>query len=234
MKPLYPEDSSYRTYGRSVGKALKAGQKQLFADHMPRLAIDLEVSSETFIASLRARGFEAIVLEIGFGGAEHLLARAKENPTTFYLGVEPFLNGVVKAVEGIVSQDLKNVALLRGDARDLIRWLPENCLELCYILYPDPWPKKRHNKRRLFNDYLLSELSRVMQPISQLRFASDIVDYVDWALFEALKSPHFEWRGSQKADWTTPWPNWQSTRYEAKALREGRACHYITFHSVKK
>ena len=173
-------------------------------------------------------------MEIGFGGGEHLLARAKQMPEVFFIGVEPFLNGVIKAIDGVVSQEIENIAIYRGDVRDLLSWLPENSLSLTYMLYPDPWPKKRHNKRRLLNGYLLNQLHVALQPECSLKFASDIEDYVAWTLFEVQKNGRFTWMAEGPEDWKTPWAGWPGTRYEAKAIREGRTPHYLSFQSVKK
>jgi len=176
--------------------------------------------------------FEEAWLEIGFGGADHLIHLACENPEIAVLGAEPFLNGVAKAVSGISKFDLKNLFLHHGDARDIMDGLPEKSLARLYILFPDPWPKPRHNKRRIINAAFLDDVCRVLRPEGQLFFASDIIDYVDWTVTRLKKDGRFTFQpqsNQYQAAWRTPYENWPGTRYEAKAIKAGRPCHYLTF-----
>jgi len=168
-------------------------------------------------------------LEIGFGGAEHLLWQAENNPDVTLIGAEPFLNGVAKAVRGISEQNLSNIRLLNGDVRDLLTALPDDSLDRVFILFPDPWPKARHNKRRIINRRFIAELHRVMKPGSVLRFASDIVDYVDWSLTRIYGYGGFDWPARRNHEWRNRQDDWPGTRYEAKAVKAGRPCHYFEF-----
>jgi tRNA (guanine-N7-)-methyltransferase len=171
-------------------------------------------------------------LEIGFGGGEHLLAQARVHRDVGFIGCEPFINGVAKALAGIEEERLDNIRLRAGDAGALIEALPAGALARIFILYPDPWPKRRQNKRRLISERMLHELARVAGPGAELRFATDIDDYAGWALRRFLASDDFVWRAGAADDWRLPWPDWPGTRYEAKAKREGRMPVYLTFSRV--
>lgn len=215
-------------YGRAKGKALRAGQSQRIGTLLPRIAIDLDAlkSGSAELFSLNPRN---LVLEIGFGGGEHLAAMAKAHPETGFLGVEPFLNGVAKLLGAIETEKLDNIRLLRGDGRMVLGALPDASLDMVYLLYPDPWPKRRQRKRRIVDLAFLDELARVIRPGGEFRFASDIDDYVGWTLARVLPHPGFEWLASHAQDWLTPWEGWHRTRYEEKALREGRVPSYLRF-----
>jgi len=213
-------------YGRSRGKALRAGQERLVAESLPRLEIrpDALADPATF-------GFEprAVWLEIGFGAGEHLIERAKANPDIGLIGCEPFLNGVAAALAGIERERVTNVRLRRGDAQALVEAAPDGFFSRVFILYPDPWPKRRHNKRRIVSDAMIEALGRVVKPGGEVRFATDIDDYAGWTLKRFLATPRFFWAAARAVDWRTPWPEWRPTRYEAKAHRAGRASVYLTF-----
>lgn len=223
-KIYYRDKDRFRTFGRAKGRKLSPTQADLMDKHFPRLTWELSNGAEDIETPLW--------LEVGFGGAEHLLHQARLNPDVTLIGAEPFLNGVVKAVQGIVNQDLNNIRLHHGDVRDLLAALPDECLERVFVLFPDPWRKTRHHKRRLINQDFLAQIYRVLKPGCQFRFASDIIHYVDWTLTRIHHHGGFEWPARQKDDWRMPPPDWCHTRYEAKAKREGRECHYFTF--IKK
>ena len=216
-------------YGRSRGKALRAGQERLIAEAMPRLAI-----GPTDFASGPLFAFEPkeIWLEIGFGAGEHLIAQAASHPEVGFIGCEPFLNGVAAALGGIERAALSNVRLRQGDAQALIEVAPEAMFQRVFILYPDPWPKRRHNKRRLISASLIGALARVVRPGGEVRFATDIDDYAGWTLARFLACPQFRWTARAADDWRSPWQDWRPTRYEAKARREGRGSVYLTFVRV--
>ena len=214
-------------YGRSKGKALRSYHARLVEDLLPRLEIDrrrLQQGEPLFGAE-----FGELWLEIGFGGGEHLAARAREAPGVGFIGCEPFINGVAKLLAIIDAEKLANIRIRAGDARELIAVLPPACLSRVYILYPDPWPKRRQNKRRLISPETLAELARVLKPGGEVRFATDIDDYAGWTLERFLASPDFAWAASEADDWRRPWAGWESTRYEIKARSQGRASCYLTF-----
>jgi tRNA (guanine-N7-)-methyltransferase len=216
-------------FGRRKGKALRTGQARLFATLLPTLCIDLQSSAPSSLDALFHDAVREVRLEIGFGGAEHLIAQAAANPDCGFIGVEPFLNGMAKALAAIDAKGLTNIRLHHGDATDLLAWLPPAALSTVYLLYPDPWPKRRHWKRRFVQDASIAAIARVLKPGGIFRFASDIPDYAAWTLVRLLRSPEFEWTAERADDWRKPWPDFLRTRYEAKAVREGRTPCYLTF-----
>jgi tRNA (guanine-N7-)-methyltransferase len=215
-----------RLYGRSRGKALRAGQQRLLAEALPQFSIAPETlaAGRAFAAPLRE-----VWLEIGFGAGEHLIEQAKANPDIGVIGCEPFLNGVVAALAGLKRERLSNVLLRRGDAQAVIEAAPDAFFSRVFILYPDPWPKRRHHKRRVIAAGMIEALARVMRGGAELRFATDVDDYAGWTLARFLASAHFRWTASSADDWRRPWPEWRPTRYEAKARCEGRQSVYLTF-----
>lgn len=213
-------------YGRRVGKPLRAYQSSLIADLLPRVAVD--VSAPIHPETLFAAPLDTLRLEIGFGGGEHLAREAAESPQVGFIGCEPFVNGVAKMLGRIEAQKLANVRLHMGDARDVLVRLPRACLTHVDLLYPDPWPKRRQRKRRFVDDETLALIAAALKPGGIFRFASDIDDYTGWTLAHLLRSTDFRWEATRPADWAA-WPNWQPTRYEEKARREGRDSVYLTF-----
>jgi tRNA (guanine-N7-)-methyltransferase len=159
-----------------------------------------------------------VVLEIGFGGGEHLAAQAAAHPEQRFIGVEPFLNGVASCLRHIEESGVTNIRLHHGDARDLIARLPDASLDLVYILFPDPWPKARHHKRRLIQPAFLDALARVLKPGGEARFATDWANYAEWAIWYFTRDTRFLWLGERADDWRRPWPGHTTTRYEAKRL----------------
>lgn len=220
-------------YGRSKGKALRAAQAGRIAEQLPALAIDIEALKADPLALFGGKAQPRdLMLEIGFGGGEHLAAMAEAHPETAFLGVEPFLNGVAKLLAAIESGGLGNIRLLRGDARDVLAALPDASLARVYLLYPDPWPKRRQRKRRIVDMDFLAEVARVLVPGGELRFATDIDDYAGWTLARIAAQEALVWLAEAADDWRRPWPEWHRTRYEAKALREGRTPGYFRFRKV--
>jgi tRNA (guanine-N7-)-methyltransferase len=218
-----------RLYGRSRGKALRAGQERLLEEALPRVAIAPEALVSGSLFSLEPR---ELWLEIGFGSGEHLIAQAKRNPEVGFIGCEPFLNGVAAALSGIEREKLVNVRIRRGDVQTLLEAAPEGLFSRVFMLYPDPWPKRRHNKRRVVSEPIVEALARTLRPGGELRFATDIDDYAGWTLCRFLASPAFRWTAARAVDWRTPWPEWRPTRYEAKARRAGRGSVYLNFVRV--
>ncbi|MGE0845348.1 MAG: tRNA (guanosine(46)-N7)-methyltransferase TrmB, partial [Flavobacteriaceae bacterium] len=168
-------------------------------------------------------------LEIGFGGGEHLAYRAVARPATLHLGCEPFENGVASLLARIDAEGISNIRLHCGDARETLAMLPDAALRRIDILYPDPWPKRRHRKRRFFGPDTLSLMARCLKPGGEVRFATDIDNYAAWTLARIAADPAFEWEAQGPADWLEPWEGWPGTRYEAKAKRAGRVPSYLTF-----
>ena len=214
-------------YGRSKGKALRAHHARLVAERLPALELDAAILASR--APLFAFEPRELWLEIGFGGGEHLIAQAKAHPDVGFIGCEPFLNGVAKLLAALQLHGLDNVRLRAGDARALIEALPPASLSRIFVLYPDPWPKRRHHKRRVISAEMIAEIARAARPGAILRFATDIDDYSGWALSRFLDSPDFRWTARIADDWRTPWDDWSATRYEAKARAAGRASTYLTF-----
>lgn len=215
-------------FGRRKGHKLKARQAALLDTLLPRLALDLAAPPP---ADLRALfdGVDDVRLESGFGGGEHLIAEAERHPRIGFIGIEPFINGMAKALAAIDERKLANIRLHHGDATDVLAWLPAGGLTRFDLLYPDPWPKRRHWKRRFVQDQSVAEIARILKCGGEFRFASDIPDYVAWTLLRALRSPDFVWTAEQADDWRKPWPEFSGTRYEAKAKREQRVPCYLTF-----
>jgi tRNA (guanine-N7-)-methyltransferase len=220
-------------YGRRHGKKLRAGQAALVAHRLAELAppgIGRDENPGRHPLDLAALyPGRAVWLEIGFGGGEHMLAQAAANPGVQIIGAEPFINGVAKLLAAIERSGVRNVAVTDRDARDVMDVLPAGSIAGVFLLYPDPWPKTRHHKRRFVNPAQLDQLARIMAPDAELRVATDIEDYVRHTLEQMIPDRRFGWTAERPVDWRSPWPDWPGTRYEAKALREGRRPHYLTF-----
>ncbi|WP_417688577.1 tRNA (guanine(46)-N(7))-methyltransferase TrmB [Roseibium sp.] len=219
-------------YGRRKGKPLSPTRTRLMEEELPRLSLDLDTPAPADLRSLFDVTVDEVCLEVGFGGGEHLLHRARENPSVGYIGIEPFVGSMAKVVTAVTEAGLRNIRLYDDDAVNVLDWLPEASLDMAYQLYPDPWPKKRHWKRRFINEKNLDRYARVLKPGHQFRFASDIDTYVDWTLRHCRDHAAFEWTAETASDWKEPWANWPGTRYEAKAIRENRVPRYLTFLRV--
>jgi tRNA (guanine-N7-)-methyltransferase len=196
---------------------------------LPRLALDLDAPAPADLATLFPNSVEAMRLEIGFGGAEHMIAEAERAPQTGFIGVEPFVNGMAKALAAIDTRGLANIRLHFGDAIFLIEWLPTNALARIDLLYPDPWPKRRHWKRRFVQDATLAQIARILRPGGEFRFVTDWPDYAAWTLARLTRAREFAWTAERADDWRLPWPDFTATRYEAKAKRAGRIPCYLIF-----
>ncbi len=221
-----PYSEEIRSFGRRRGRKPGPRQQRLWDERLPDLAVDL---SKPLAAQLPAGVPPQLWLEIGFGGAEHLLWQAQANPQAFIIGCEPFEDGVVKALAGIEDHHLTNVRLHADDARPLLRWLPDASLDRAFILFPDPWPKRKHIKRRLVGTPTLDLLARVMKPGAELRIGTDIGDYARTILLAMMAHKDFIWPAKGPQDWRLRGDDWPSTRYEQKAIREGRARYYFRF-----
>ena len=203
-----------RSFGRLKARPIKPRQAALVEARLPALRIpDGPVDPAGLMPAARD-----VWLEIGFGGGEHMAAQAGRAPDVLILGAEPFQNGVASAVRHIDEQGLSNVRLHDGDVRELMARLPDACLARVYILFPDPWPKARHNKRRLVQADLVADLARLLKPGGRLRFASDVAHYVDHALATITANPAFTWIAQAAGDWRDPPADHITTRYEEKRL----------------
>lgn len=215
-------------FGRRKGHRLRPRQAALFGTLLPRLALDLTTPSRELLA-LFPDPVDEVRLEIGFGGGEHLVNEARTHPRVGFIGIEPFVNGIAKALAAIAAENLSNVRLHHGDATEVVAWLPPASLARIDLIYPDPWPKRRHWKRRFVQDRSVAALARILRLGGEFRFATDIPDYAAWTLKHFIRSPDFAWSAQRADDWRRPWPGFCGTRYEAKAEREGRVPCYLIF-----
>ena len=222
-----PQGTRRQLYGRRHGHKLRKGQQALMETVLPRLSIDIGALAAP--RQLFPGGTCDVWLEIGFGGGEHLCQVAADNPSIGCLGCEPFVNGVAKLVAQVDRLGLSNVRIHQGDARDVLEALPDQTLGRVMLLFPDPWPKKRHHKRRFVNDETLAQIARVLKPGAEFRVATDIPDYCRWTLGHVLRSGAFDWLADGPADWRCRPADWPATRYEKKALRQRRQPVYLRF-----
>ncbi len=236
IKDKHPSGAPWRNfYGRFKGKALRRSQETLLEQDLDALSpgpVGWDENPERRELDIAALfGGRDLWLEIGFGGGEHLVHQAAANPDVGLIGCEPYLNGVAMLLAKIRKARVDNLRIHPGDARDLFDVLPEASVGRAFLLYPDPWPKKRHHRRRFVTAEHLAPLARVMRPGAVLRVATDIEDYVRQTL-EEVPRQGFEWLAERPQDWRSPWADWCPTRYEQKALREGRVPHYLTFRKI--
>lgn len=228
----YPGDrrkSSLRSFGRRRGRKLSARQSSLLTGGLEPLKLDLsKPAPDGSLAALFPDPVDEIWLEIGFGAGEHLIWQAENNPRAGIIGAEPYVNGVVAALSGIETRRLQGrVRLHADDVRQLLEWLPPASLSRAFMLFPDPWPKKRHRARRLFSPTLLDKMARLLRPGAQFRFASDIADYAEDAIGHALHHPDFELALTFTSANRDALPDWPVTRYETKAAKAGRPATFI-------
>ena len=216
-------------FGRRKGHRLRPQQAALLETLLPRLAVSLDAPAPADLAMLFPVPIDTARLEIGFGGGEHMIAQAQAHARTSFIGVEPFVNGMAKALAAIAAGHLPNIRLHHCDATELVAWLPPASLARVDLIYPDPWPKRRHWKRRFVQDQSVAAIARILRPGGEFRFASDIPDYAAWTLNHLVRSRDFAWTAERADDWRQAWPGFSATRYEAKAKREGRAPCYLIF-----
>jgi len=217
-----------RLYGRRQDKPLKPRQERLMESLLPRIAVP-DPSAGKLDPLAIIPDTDETWLEVGFGGGEHLAWQAAQNPRVGVIGAEPFINGVAKLLVHVDEQGLENVRIHFGDARPLMEALPDASLSRIFVLHPDPWPKKRHYKRRMISPWFFEESARLLKSGGELRVASDIEDYVRWTLMHAQNAKDFEWTAMRADDWRVRPDDWPQTRYEAKSLREGRTPAYLVF-----
>lgn len=223
-------DSKRRNlYGRRKGPKLHDNRAILMREKMDAHAVYCKDTSDAIDLKAMFSNASDLWLEIGFGAGEHVAAQAINNPSIGLLACEHYLNGVASCLAHIEKNDLNNVRLHNGDARDLMDRLPSASIGRVFLLYPDPWPKARHHKRRFINPENLAAFARIMRGGAILRVASDIPDYIDWTLDHLAERPEFTLLGDSTTGFREPWNDWPGTRYEAKALREGRTPAYLSF-----
>jgi tRNA (guanine-N7-)-methyltransferase len=231
----HPDRPHRNFYGRLKGKTLKQSQRAYLEQDLASLSpgpVDWEQNPDRAPLDLAMRfGGRPVWLEIGFGGGEHLVHQAVTNPDVAIIGAEPYINGVAMLLGKIRRAGVSNLAVYPGDARDLMDVLPPQSISRAFLLYPDPWPKARHHRRRFVTPEHLRPLHGVMQSGAILRVATDIPDYVRQTLQEVPRAG-FEWCAERPLNWRQPWRDWLPTRYERKALREGRTPHYLTFRRL--
>ena len=233
------EDGQHRSgapwrnfYGRMKGKGLRKAQEAYLDEDLGRLSpgpVGWDENPDRRPLDLQALfGGREVWLEVGFGGGEHMVHQAAANPQAGIIGCEPYINGVAMLLGKIRAAGVGNLAVHPGDVRDLFDVLPEGSVAKAFLLYPDPWPKRRHHRRRFVTPEYLAPLARVLRPGAEFRVATDIPDYVRQTL-DQVPRHGFDWLAERPRDWREPWEDWLPTRYERKALREGRVPHYLTF-----
>ena len=232
----HPSGAPWRNfYGRFKGKGLRKSQEGYLEEDLGQLspgAVGWEENPERHNIDLDALfGDRDVWLEIGFGGGEHMVHQATQNPDVGIIGCEPYINGVAMLLGKIRAAKADNIRVHPGDARDMFDVLPEQSISRAFLLYPNPWPKKRHHRRRFVTPEHLAPLARVLKPGAIFRVATDIPDYVRQTL-EQVPAHGFEWLAESPDDWRNSWDDWISTRYEQKAFREGRTPHYLTFRKT--
>jgi tRNA (guanine-N7-)-methyltransferase len=219
-------------FGRRKGHKLRAHQADLIEHLLPRLVLDIGTPGPPGLAGLFDPPADDVRLEIGFGGGEHLIAEALAFPNTGFIGCEPYVNGMAKILTQIEIHDISNIRLFAGDAAELLAWVPPLTLERIDLIHPDPWPKRRHWKRRFVQDSTVAAMARVLKPAGEFRFVTDIDDYSAWTLAHVLRSPDFAWMAERACDWQQPWTGYTMTRYGTKAEREGRHAAYLRFRKL--
>ncbi|TPN58183.1 tRNA (guanosine(46)-N7)-methyltransferase TrmB [Mesorhizobium sp. B1-1-4] len=224
-----PSRATEAFFGRRRGKPVRPQQAAALESGLDTYRLDLTTEAPSDLRALFEADVSAVRLEIGFGGGEHLLHRATEAPMTGFIGVEPFVNGMAKMMMAVREKPLANLRVYDDDATRLLDWLPQASLDGIDLLYPDPWPKKKHWKRRFVSPVNLERFARVVKRGGEFRFASDIDTYVNWTLLHCRAHGGFAWQASEAVDWHRPYDGWLGTRYEAKAVREGRRPAYLTF-----
>ena len=211
------QHQKHRLYGRAAGKPLSKRQQALIDDVLPTLGIPATAAGQLQPASL-FDGKRDVWLEIGFGGGEHLAGQATRHPDVGFIGAEPFVDGVAKLLTALDEQALSNVKVRRGDARDLVAQFADKSIDRGFILFPDPWPKTRHRKRRLVQSDFIVELARILKPGARLRLATDWADYANRALADVTRSGLFDWTAARANDWRVAPADHVTTRYQEKRL----------------
>jgi tRNA (guanine-N7-)-methyltransferase len=219
-------------FGRRKGHKLRLHQADLIEHLLPRLALDIGSPAPPDLAGLFEPPVDDVRLEIGFGGGEHVIAEARAFPKLGFIGCEPYVNGMAKILAQIETHAVGNIRLFAGDAAELLAWAPPHSLARIDLIHPDPWPKRRHWKRRFVQDATIAAMARALKPRGEFRFVSDIDDYCAWTLAHLVRSPDFAWTAERADHWRLPWTGYTMTRYGRKAEREGRHAAYLCFRKV--
>ncbi len=219
-------------FGRRKGHKLRNHQTELVETLLPRLAVNISAPSGIDPKSFFPSAVESVRLEIGFGGGEHLIAEARAYPDNGFIGCEPYVNGMAKILAQIEAHGISNIRLFAGDAAELLAWLPASSLVRIDLIHPDPWPKKRHWKRRFVQDATIAEMARLLKRGGEFRFVCDIDSYCAWTLAHMRRAKDFLWTAERADDWRLPWLNYTMTRYGRKADREGRKAAYLIFRRL--
>ncbi|MCC3861878.1 tRNA (guanosine(46)-N7)-methyltransferase TrmB [Pseudemcibacter aquimaris] len=217
-----------RIYGRRHGKPLKKASAARLEEYFPKYSISLDNADVDF-AALFDHNPKEYWLEIGFGKGEHLVAQAKANPDVGFIGCEPFINGVSGLIDHMDREGVTNIRFFMDDARLLMDKMPDNFISRAFILFPDPWRKKRHYKRRVVSPGNVAVLSRLLKSGAELRIGTDHHDYCRWILARMLENPDFNWQSNGPEDWHIRPDDWPATRYELKALEVGRLSAYMSY-----
>jgi len=215
-------------FGRRKGKALRPGQKEALENVLPALLLDLSQPPPAPLAAIFPSPIADLAIEIGFGGGEHLLSEARAHPEAGFIGIEPFENGLAKAVTAIARENIRNVRIFDEDAALMLDWLPPSSVARIDLLFPDPWPKKRHAKRRFVNPQNLDRIVKCLRPGGRFRFATDVESYADWTRDAVAAHGGLE-PARAPGEESEQWADWPGTRYEAKAIAAGRAPAYLIF-----
>ena len=223
-----------RLYGRRQGRKLRPHRQGLIETRLPEARLALEPPGTIDPARLFPFTPRAIRLEVGFGAGEHLAHQAKNNPDVGFIGCEPFVNGVAALLARVAADNLANVRVLDDDARLLFGRFPDASFERVTVLFPDPWPKTRHHRRRFIQTESLDEIARMLIDGGELRFATDHKEYARWTLALALRHPAFAWKAQGPRAWRVRPADSIQTRYEEKALKRGETCVYLAFQRVPR
>jgi tRNA (guanine-N7-)-methyltransferase len=216
-------------FGRRRGRPLRPGQRTRLAGLLPRLTVTIPASGQLDPCFLFGTAPRPIWLEIGFGGGEHLARQAEQHPKVGFIGCEVFENGIVKLLAQIERRRLANIRVFADDARLLVAALPPASIDRVFVLFPDPWPKRRHHKRRIISREMLDGLAAIMRDCAELRVATDDDGYLCWMLEHITDHPAFEWLARRPGDWRERSPDWPPTRYEEKARAAGRRPAFLRF-----
>jgi tRNA (guanine-N7-)-methyltransferase len=221
-----------RSFGRRKAKPLSARKERLIGELLPLIRVDLAKDAPCPLTALFPVSVKEVWLEIGFGSGEHLSWQAERHHDIGLIGCEPFINGMGTLLGAIDERGIRSIRVHDGDAREVLSWLPDRSIGRIFLLFPDPWPKRRQQKRRLLAAETVSAFARVLKPGGVLRFASDSGDYAAQALVITRQRGAFIWRAERAADWRERPVDWPETRYERKALSEGRKPIYLSFDRV--